>query len=307
MPGNKRPSQPPLKRSPALHTLVAALLVSAGALLMLLPTDAAARASADDTPPNTSVRSSPSSSTNETAASFSFVSTEPEGATFGCSLDGGAFLPCGSPKTYTDLAEGGHRFRVRAVDAAGNADPTPSARSWTVDLTPPDTSPLSAPRNETTDTTARFEFAADEPVSGFYCSLDGATPTRCTSPKAYTGLSAGEHTFTVRVRDRAGNADPTPGAATWTVVEDRAPVVTIEGAPRIESYHEYHYFEFSADVPGSSFRCALDEEPFAACVSGVYRHVPYGGHTFAVYAVSPGGARGATAVAEYESRDPNWD
>ena len=105
----------------------------------------------------------------------------------------------------------------------------------------------------------------------------------------------------------AARQGPEPEGASGTVVRDRAPVVSIAGAPRIESYHQYHYFGFSSDVPGSSFFCSLDEEPFAPCASGAYRYVPYGPHTFGVYAVSPGGKRGETAVAEYESRDPNWD
>lgn len=85
------------------------------------------------------------------------------------------------------------------------------------------------------------------------------------------------------------------------------PATTIEGAPRIETYREYHYFRFSSEVPGSNFFCALDNGPFAPCRSGAYRYVPYGQHTFSVYAVDPDGTRGATASAEYESRDPNWD
>lgn len=105
----------------------------------------------------------------------------------------------------------------------------------------------------------------------------------------------------------AGSQGLEPERASGTVVRDRAPGVSITGAPRIESYHEYHYFGFSSDVPGSSFFCSLDEEPFAPCASGAYRYVPYGQHTFGVYAVSPGGTRGETAVVEYESRDPNWD
>ena len=40
---------------------------------------------------------------------------------------------------------------------------------------------------------------------------------RCTSPKAYTGLSAATHTFEVRATDAAGNVDPTPASRTWTV------------------------------------------------------------------------------------------
>src|SRR5262249_51278269 len=34
--------------------------------------------------------------------------------------------------SYNGLAEGLHTFRVRATDSAGNTDPTPAERSWTV-------------------------------------------------------------------------------------------------------------------------------------------------------------------------------
>ena len=39
---------------------------------------------------------------------------------------------CTSPATFSGLAAGPHTFAVRAVDAAGNADPTPAIRSFTV-------------------------------------------------------------------------------------------------------------------------------------------------------------------------------
>ncbi len=61
-------------------------------------------------------------------AVFSFSADEP--ASFSCSLDGGAWTACGSPKTYSDLAAGWHDFAVRAVDEAGNVDPTPAQTRW---------------------------------------------------------------------------------------------------------------------------------------------------------------------------------
>ena len=53
-----------------------------------------------------------------------FYSTE-AGSTFQCRLDSGGFATCSSPYRKR-LALGMHRFEVRAIDAAGNADPTPA-------------------------------------------------------------------------------------------------------------------------------------------------------------------------------------
>jgi len=101
----------------------------------------------DTTPPETTVTSGPASLTRSTSASFGFLSEA--GAGFQCSLDGAAFVGCASPKSYTNLVDGPHAFRVRAVDAAGNADPTPAARSWTVDATRP-TVGATSPRHRST-------------------------------------------------------------------------------------------------------------------------------------------------------------
>ncbi len=52
---------------------------------------------------------------------------------FECSLDGGPFEPCTSPLTVRGLTEGGHLLEVRAVDRAGNVDPTPARAFWMVE------------------------------------------------------------------------------------------------------------------------------------------------------------------------------
>jgi len=54
-----------------------------------------------------------------------FSSSEPD-SSFECKLDGRAFTPCTSPRTYRRLKRGRHTIRVRAIDAAGNVDPTPT-------------------------------------------------------------------------------------------------------------------------------------------------------------------------------------
>lgn len=56
----------------------------------------------------------------------------------------------------------------------------------------------------------------------FECSLDGAVFTACTSPKNYSGLSFGAHTFQVRAIDQANNVDPTPAVFAWTITQPDA-------------------------------------------------------------------------------------
>jgi len=81
--------------------------------------------------PETGAVTGPVSPTYDTSATFSFSSPEAD-ALFECALDAGAFAPCASPATYAALAYGAHAFSVRAVDPAGNADPSPSTYAWTV-------------------------------------------------------------------------------------------------------------------------------------------------------------------------------
>ncbi|HVE92823.1 MAG TPA: YncE family protein [Actinomycetota bacterium] len=90
----------------------------------------------DVTPPETSISSGPASFTNSNAAALTFSGTDnvPQDAVrLECRLDSQAFAACTSPTTLTALAEGPHTFAVRAVDQAGNVDPTPATRTWTVD------------------------------------------------------------------------------------------------------------------------------------------------------------------------------
>jgi len=83
------------------------------------------------------LNSAPSSSTDQTTASFTYTKgnneTQPvEG--FVCSLDGGAEEPCGSgesgSKEYTGLAVGEHVFSVKATNSAGAGPAT--THTWTV-------------------------------------------------------------------------------------------------------------------------------------------------------------------------------
>ena len=85
----------------------------------------------DTTAPDApSLSGAPSGSTTSTSASIGF--TGEVNATFTCSVDGGAYEPCGlSPKALSGLAVGAHSLSVKATDQAGNTSVAATA-SWTV-------------------------------------------------------------------------------------------------------------------------------------------------------------------------------
>jgi Ca2+-binding RTX toxin-like protein len=62
--------------------------------------------------------------TKRRRVAFAFASNEP-GATFRCKLDGGPIKRCRSPRSYT-VPVGAHAVRIRAIDGAGNRDPSPT-------------------------------------------------------------------------------------------------------------------------------------------------------------------------------------
>ena len=87
------------------------------------PTDASRQR--DCTPPETTITKGAPNKTDKTKRKFKFSSSEPD-STFECKLDKKKFKPCSSPRKVKNLDEGKHKFKVRAIDAAGNVDPSPA-------------------------------------------------------------------------------------------------------------------------------------------------------------------------------------
>jgi large repetitive protein len=181
----------------------------------------------DTTAPTVEITEAPSDS-QDTTATFEFVGsddrTEAGDLTFECELDGGGYRACLSPITYQDLAVGGHTFRVRATDEAGNTGQA-AVHEWAV-LTPADTTAptveITEAPSDSQDTTATVAYTAedDRTPSGelvIECSLDGEALTSCVSPVELEGLAVGEHTFVVRATDAAGNTGE--ARVSWTVLE----------------------------------------------------------------------------------------
>jgi hypothetical protein len=97
------------------------------------------------------------------------------------------------------------------------------------DVTPPDTSIAAAPSGTIHVTDAHFAYRSTEPLATFACSItkEGGSAQAVSCPAALAdpfgnevtvhNLADGTYTFSVAARDRAGNQDASPAAATFTV------------------------------------------------------------------------------------------
>jgi hypothetical protein len=243
----------------------------------------------DTNAPDTAITSGPTGTIDDQTPTFGFSSPE-AGATLECRVDGADFEPCTSPYTTALLANGDHTFEARATDAAGNTDPTPASRTFTVklDVTPPKTQIDSGPADLTNQVKPKFTFSADEPAT-FECKLDAGSFAPCESGDEFGPLGNGSHTFSVRATDLAGNVDPTPATRDW-IVDTTPPQTTITSTPPWLSLSTLATFAFTSSEGGSSFECRLDGGAWQACSSSkTYTGVGGGNHTFAVRAIDPAG------------------
>lgn len=81
--------------------------------------------------PQTRITAGPRRVRRGRAAVFVLAASE-EGARFECRLDGAPFAACAKRSAVRGLRAGRHSFEARAIDAAGNADPTPARNVFRV-------------------------------------------------------------------------------------------------------------------------------------------------------------------------------
>jgi hypothetical protein len=96
----------------------------------------------------------------------------------------------------------------------------------------PDVDITSGPSGTVPSGDVSFSFAGNQDRMTFTCTLDGGAAEPCSSPKSYSGLPDGQHTFTVTGTDRWGSTDASPAARTWTVqrVADRDADGVVDGS-----------------------------------------------------------------------------
>ncbi len=163
---------------------------------------------------------------------------------------------------------------------SGTVSDCSEALTYLEDSTSPTTEIVDAPPSLTGTATAEFTFSGTDTggsgVASFQCRLDSteaADWASCSSPKNYSSLADGSHSFEVHTTDLAGNVDAAPASFTWTI-DTSAPVVTIDSGPTGLTNDATPTFTFSSE-PGASFECSIDTgtPSFGPC-SGIGTHTP---------------------------------
>ncbi len=248
----------------------------------------------DTTPPDTNITATPANPSNSSSASFSFTSTE-AGSSFECQLDGGSFGACTSPKSYTSLGDGSHIFYVRAIDVAGNVDPTPASYTWTSDVSSP-TITITSPTLNPTYTTGSSPLS----LGGTASDNNGVTQVTWANDRGGSGtasgtaswsasgiiLQSGTNVLTVMARDAAGNTGTDALTVSYTPPppppDTTPPDTSITSSPSNPSSSASASFSFTSTEAGS-FECKMDAGSFVSCASPQsYSNLGNGSHTFQV-------------------------
>ncbi|MGH2959836.1 MAG: hypothetical protein ACRDKE_09540 [Solirubrobacterales bacterium] len=207
-----------------------------------------------------------------------------------CRIDGGAAYACTSPQNLTGLSYGSHTFTVCATDAATNVGC--GTISWTVPPPSFTVTITSGPPSLSTNRNPVFTFIASISPVTFECSLNGVAYSACTSPRAYTNLNDGSHTFCVRARDSIGNLSTNTACQTFTVsVEPPPPPVLIRTSPLTSpSNQTTASFTVNWSEPGGTLQGSLDGGAYSSITSPInFTGLSNGAHLFSVRGVDATG------------------
>ncbi|HEU5063757.1 MAG TPA: PKD domain-containing protein [Solirubrobacterales bacterium] len=201
---------------------------------------------------------------------------------FECAVDGSEeFFTCFPGYSNPALPDGEHTLLVRAVDLAGNVDPTPSEATFDLDTTPPAVQITSA-LPPLTQSEVSIEFEVDDPEATTRCRVDGHLDVACVSPFEFRGIEDGPHRITVTATDPAGNQH---AVTTEEFTVDEQPPETWVDTDFVYGPGPVFLF-FSGSADATEYRCSLDEEPFSECVSPLeLEDLPDGEHRLRVYAI----------------------
>lgn len=153
----------------------------------------------------------------------------------------------------------------------------------------------SGPTGAVASSSATFTFTDSAAPVAFQCAIDASAFTSCATPKTYTALAEGAHTFKVQAQT-PGMAVSSAATRSFTVDSIAPPAPMITAQPANPTASRNARFQLADAEPGVQFRCRLDAGAFNACGStAVFNALDVGSHCFAALAVdATGNQSGAT-------------
>jgi hypothetical protein len=181
-------------------------------------------------------------------------------------------------------------------DTTVNGNIDCSGSSCTKNLSPP-TITNHPPNPDAFGNIASFSFTNVDDTVVFVCSLDGAAFTSCASPKTYSGLASGSHTFSVKTKDPDNGNLSDPASFTWVITP---PDPTITSPPSNPTSSTSASFTLNDADSTALFKCQLDGGGYSSCTSpATYTGLAPGSHTFQVKATDSTGTYESTNAASY--------
>ena len=241
----------------------------------------------DLTPPTVSFNLTPSPITADTTPDFAYVGIDTGSGVNGyeCKLDAApAYVACPNTQTLSGLADGQHTLSVRAIDNVGRIS-DPISYNWVQDSAAPTVMFVQTPDAITNDPNAQFVFQGLDggvPINMFECSLDGGAYVQCNSPHDIANLADGNHSFSVRGRDNAGNMSA-PITYNW-LIDTGLPTIAFVETPDPITNEVNANFQISVqdNAGGSGIdrnECRLDAGNYQPCnVAFSYNNLAEGNH-----------------------------
>ncbi|MDA0179803.1 OmpA family protein [Solirubrobacter phytolaccae] len=246
------------------------------------------------------------------AQNTNFTATDPNvGQTVSLAVAAGApawvslTAPAGNPANATltvnppgNVPAGTYAFNIDGVDSHPSVTLFASEPvAVTVTNAVPNTTVGTKPSAVTSANAANFTFSSDEGGVTYECKLDAGAWASCVSPKAYTNLAEGAHTFQVRATDAANQTDASPDSYTWTVDTTAPATPVIASAP--SALAQSSTFTFTTPG-GETAECQVDGGAWTACASPfVPAGLADGPHAFKLRMVDGAGNHSQPAEASW--------
>ncbi|MGB0588895.1 MAG: MopE-related protein [Myxococcota bacterium] len=201
-----------------------------------------------------------------------------------CQVDEEEPTSCTPPLLLTGLIKGQHAVTVRATRPADGAQVIETVL-WTVDISAPETSIVTAPEVITWSNSAMIEFTSNEALVTFTCRHQGPQGPGgwfpCDSPLMLNELQPGWHTVSVYATDSAGNADLTPAHTTWQARNLNTVILT---GPPEESTAPDAAFTFGVNDPQATLLYSLNGGPTTGTgLTLTLSDLPLGAYSLAVW------------------------